>query len=53
MRKAGYDRVGIMDPTAFNQDQVQLQPGRVVNYIYRALSEMHFKDTILLPYNFE
>ena len=46
MRKAGYDRVGIMDLAAINQDQVQLQPGRVVNYIYspaptRESSELH------------
>ena len=52
-RRKGSERVGFMDPAAVNQDQVQKQPKTASDAIYRALSEQHYKDCILLPYNFK
>jgi hypothetical protein len=53
MRRKGRDTVGFMDATAINEDQVKKQPQRATDAIYRTLSLQHYKDVILLPYNFK
>ena len=53
MRRKGRDTVGFMDPVVINEEQVKNQPRTTTDAIYKVLSLQHYKDVILLPYNFK
>jgi hypothetical protein len=42
-----------MDPTKFNADEIRNQQKTTIETIFRHLDEFHYKNLILLPYNFK
>jgi hypothetical protein len=52
MRRKGYSRIDFMDPSKVNENEIQNQPKTTIDAIYRHLDEFHYKNLILLPYNF-
>jgi hypothetical protein len=50
--EGNYSRIVFMDPSKVNDDEIQNQRKTPIETIYRHLDEFHYKDLILLPYNF-
>jgi hypothetical protein len=48
MGRKGYSRIAFMDPSKVNADEI-----KTVEAIFRHLDEFHYKNLILLPYNFK
>jgi hypothetical protein len=53
MGRKGYSRIAFMDPSKVNADQIKNQPKTTIETIFRHLDEFHYKNLILLPYNFK
>jgi hypothetical protein len=51
MGRKGYSRIGFMDPSKVNADEIKNQQKTTVETIFRHLDEFHYKNLILLPYN--
>jgi hypothetical protein len=52
MGRKGYSRIAFMDPSKVNEDEIRNQRKTTIETIYRNLDELHYKNLILLPYNF-
>jgi hypothetical protein len=52
MGRKGYSRIAFMDPSKVNVDEIKNQQKTTVKAIFRHLDEFHYKNLILLPYNF-
>jgi hypothetical protein len=46
-------RIAFMDPSEVNDDEIRNQQKTIIETIYRHLDEFHYKNLILLPYNFK
>jgi hypothetical protein len=53
MGRKGYSRISFMDPSKVNADEIKNQRKTTVETIFRHLDEFHYKNLILLPYNFK
>jgi hypothetical protein len=53
MGRKGYSRIAFMDPSKVNADKIKNQRKTIVKTIFRHLDEFHYKNLILLPYNFK
>jgi hypothetical protein len=53
MGRKGYSRIAFMDPSKVNADEITNQQKTIVEAIFRHLDEFHYKNLILLPYNFK
>jgi hypothetical protein len=53
MGRKGYSRIAFMDPSKVNEDEIQNQRKTIIETIFRHLDEFHYKNLILLPYNFK
>jgi hypothetical protein len=53
MGRKGYSRIAFMDPSKFNTDEIKNQRKTTVEAIFRHLDKFHYKNLILLPYNFK
>jgi predicted ThiF/HesA family dinucleotide-utilizing enzyme len=53
MGRKGYSRIAFMDPSKVNTDEIKNQRKTTVETIFRHLDEFHYKNLILLPYNFK
>jgi hypothetical protein len=53
MGKKGYSRIAFTDPSKVNADEIKNQRKTTVETIFRHLDEFHYKNLILLPYNFK
>jgi hypothetical protein len=53
MGRKGYSRIAFMDPSKVNVDDIWNQRKTTIEIIYRHLDEFHYKNLILLPYNFK
>jgi hypothetical protein len=53
MRRKGYSRIAFMDPSKVNEKEIQDQRKTTNETIYRHLDEFHYRNLILLPYNFK
>jgi hypothetical protein len=49
----GYSIIAFMDPSKVNKDEITNQRKTTVETIFRHLDEFHYKNLILLPYNFK
>jgi hypothetical protein len=52
MGRKGYSRISFMDPSKVNVDKIKNQRKTTIDTILRHLDEFHYKNLILLPYNF-
>jgi hypothetical protein len=53
MERNVYSRIAFMDPSKVNADEIIYQRQPTVKSIFRHLDEFHYKNLILLPYNFK
>jgi hypothetical protein len=53
MGRKGYSRIAFMDPSKVNVDEIKNQRKTTIETIFRHLDEFHYKNLILLPYNFK
>jgi hypothetical protein len=53
MGRKGYSRIAFMDPSKVNVDEIKYQRETTIETIFRHLDEFHYKNLILLPYNFK
>jgi hypothetical protein len=53
MGRKGYSRIASMDRSKVNADEIKNQWKTTVETIFRHLDEFHYKNLILLPYNFK
>jgi hypothetical protein len=53
MGRKGYSRIAFMDPSKDNADEIRNQQKTTIETIYRLLDEFHYKNLILLSYNFK
>jgi hypothetical protein len=53
MEMKGYSIIAFMDPSKVNKDEITNQRKTTVETIFRHLDEFHYKNLILLPYNFK
>jgi hypothetical protein len=51
--RKGYSRIAFIDPSKVNADEIKNQRKTTVEAIFSDLDEFHYKNLILLPYNFE
>jgi hypothetical protein len=53
MGRKDYSRIAFMDPSKVNADEIKNQRKTTIETIFRHLDEFHYKNLILLPYNFK
>jgi hypothetical protein len=53
MGRKCYSIIAFMDPSEVNADEIKNQRKTTVETILRHLDEFHYKNLILLPYNFK
>jgi hypothetical protein len=53
MGRKGYSRTAFVDPSKVTADENKNQRKTTIETIFRHLDEFHYKNLILLPYNFK
>jgi hypothetical protein len=53
MGRKGYSTISFMDSSKVNADEIKNQRKATVETVFRHLDEFHYKNLILLPYNFK
>jgi hypothetical protein len=53
MGRKGYSRIAFMDPSKVKADEIKNQRKTTIESVFRHLDEFHYKNFILLLYNFK